>query len=62
MYTSIINFKTSFVFQYGDDGDNKSFLLEVEWHSNYPTEAPRINLDMFYNKHMFVQFLFEYYK
>lgn len=40
--------------QYGDDGENKSFLLEVEWHNNYPTEAPKINLDIFYNKHMFV--------
>jgi len=43
---------TVYQYKYGEDGDNKSFLLEVEWHTNYPTEAPRINLDMFYNKHI----------
>ncbi|XP_050546736.1 RWD domain-containing protein 4 [Daktulosphaira vitifoliae] len=43
---------TVYQYKYGEDGDNKSFLLEVEWHCNYPTEAPKINLDTFYNRHI----------
>jgi len=43
---------TVYQYKYGEDGNNKSFLLEVEWHNNYPNEAPRINLDTFYNKHI----------
>ncbi|KAE9531649.1 hypothetical protein AGLY_010855 [Aphis glycines] len=43
---------TIYQYKYGEDSDNKSFLLEVEWHDNYPNEAPKINLDMFYNKHI----------
>ncbi|VVC43117.1 Hypothetical protein CINCED_3A003509 [Cinara cedri] len=43
---------TIYQYKYGEDGDHKSFLLEVEWHNKYPNEAPIINLDMFYNKHI----------
>jgi len=43
---------TIYQYKYGEDSDNKSFLLEVEWHNNYPNEAPKINLDTFYNKHI----------
>ena len=39
-------------FQYGEDGDIKSFLVEVKWTDNYPDELPNVNLDAFYNKHM----------
>lgn len=42
------------VFQYkiGEDQSPKSFLLEMSWGENYPSEPPAINLDAFYNKHI----------
>ncbi|XP_050420475.1 RWD domain-containing protein 4 [Adelges cooleyi] len=43
---------TIYQYKYGEDDDNKSFLLEIEWHGNYPNEAPKINLDTFYNRHI----------
>ena len=39
--------------QIGEDGDYKSFLLEVKWHDQYPEEVPNINLAAFYNNHMY---------
>jgi len=41
-----------FQYKIGDDGDNKSFLVEVKWTENYPDQLPDINLDAFYNKHI----------
>ncbi|XP_043232717.1 RWD domain-containing protein 4-like isoform X1 [Amphibalanus amphitrite] len=42
----------TFQYKYGEDGDIKSFLVEVKWTENYPDELPNINLDAFYNKHI----------
>lgn len=39
-------------FQYGESDTTKSFLLEIQWGEKYPNEAPKINMDTFYNKHM----------
>ncbi|XP_066998058.1 RWD domain-containing protein 4 [Anabrus simplex] len=43
---------TTFQYKYGEDGDSKSFLLEISWGSTYPTDKPSINMDTFYNKHI----------
>ncbi|XP_005111927.1 RWD domain-containing protein 4 [Aplysia californica] len=43
---------TVFQYKYGEDGSNKSFLVEVAWPSDYPEVLPEINLDVFYNKHV----------
>lgn len=40
------------LFQYGEDEDRKSILLEICWGDQYPNEIPTINLDMFYNRNM----------
>lgn len=39
-------------FQYGDEGDNHTFLVELNWGENYPNDAPAINLNVFYNQHL----------
>lgn len=41
-----------FGFQYGGENSYKSLVVEVSWGDNYPDEAPTVNLDTFYNKHM----------
>ncbi|KAK7087530.1 RWD domain-containing protein 4-like [Littorina saxatilis] len=50
------NFKqinnTTYQYKYGEDASYKSFLLEIQWGESYPDEAPGINLDLFYNKHL----------
>lgn len=43
---------TTFQYKYGEDGDYKAFNVELLWGENYPMEAPTINLDTFYNKHI----------
>jgi len=43
---------TTFSYKYGDQGDLKSFVLELSWSSEYPDVAPDFNLDLFYNKHV----------
>lgn len=43
---------STFQYKYGEDGDHKSFLLEITWIETYPTDKPRINMDTFYNKHI----------
>ena len=45
-------FENLFFFQYGENGETKSFLLELEWGVEYPDVAPNINLELFYNKHL----------
>lgn len=45
---------SDFLTQYGDEDDTKSFLLELTWGENYPNEPPKINLDTFYNRNMYV--------
>lgn len=39
-------------FQYGQNDNKKSFLLEISWNEDYPTEKPTINMDTFYNNHI----------
>ncbi|XP_033230710.1 RWD domain-containing protein 4 isoform X2 [Belonocnema kinseyi] len=46
---------TKYQYKYGEDNDIKSFLLEISWGPNYPTEKPTVNLDTFYNKHIVQQ-------
>lgn len=43
---------TTFQYKYDQSSDNKSFLVEISWGPEYPDEAPTINLDLFYNKHI----------
>ncbi|KAL1140674.1 hypothetical protein AAG570_000604 [Ranatra chinensis] len=42
----------TYQYKFGDDGDPKSFLLEISWGETYPSEKPLINMDTFYNKHI----------
>ncbi|XP_042871325.1 RWD domain-containing protein 4-like [Penaeus japonicus] len=48
---SMIN-ETTFQYKYGEEGENRSFLVEISWGADYPDDAPSINLDLFYNKHI----------
>lgn len=41
-----------FMFQYGEDEDEHTFLLELSWGDNYPNDLPKINLELFYNQHL----------
>ncbi|XP_031561894.1 RWD domain-containing protein 4-like [Actinia tenebrosa] len=43
---------TTFQYKFGEDGHFKSFVLEISWTDNYPENAPNINMDAFYNKHL----------
>ncbi|XP_033112171.1 RWD domain-containing protein 4-like [Anneissia japonica] len=56
IYEGDENFKelnpTTFQYRVGDIGHFKSFLLEIAWGDNYPTELPNINFDAFYNNHI----------
>ncbi|KAK9873340.1 hypothetical protein WA026_022145 [Henosepilachna vigintioctopunctata] len=42
----------TFQYKYGENESIKSFLLEIQWTTNYPEELPKISLDAFYNKHI----------
>ncbi|KAK2169054.1 hypothetical protein LSH36_12g03099 [Paralvinella palmiformis] len=56
IYESDVAFKeineTKFQYKVGEDGSNKSFLIEVIWGENYPNEMPDVNLSAFYNNHI----------
>ncbi|ESP04169.1 hypothetical protein LOTGIDRAFT_180040 [Lottia gigantea] len=56
IYDGDENFKkidsTTYQYKYGEDGDNKSVIVEIKWGENYPESSPEINLDLFYNKHI----------
>ncbi|XP_039277744.1 RWD domain-containing protein 4 [Nilaparvata lugens] len=43
---------TTYQYKFGEDGDPKSFLLEISWGQKYPDEKPDVNMDAFYNKHI----------
>ncbi|XP_011308972.1 RWD domain-containing protein 4 [Fopius arisanus] len=43
---------TTYQYKFGDDNDPRSFLVEIIWSDNYPTEKPTINMETFYNKHI----------
>lgn len=38
--------------QYGDDGTDQSFIIDISWGAEYPNELPKITLDTFYNQNM----------
>ncbi|XP_026473903.1 RWD domain-containing protein 4 [Ctenocephalides felis] len=42
---------TTYQYKYGEI-EEKSFLLEIIWGPNYPTEPPTFNLDTFYNRNI----------
>ncbi|CAG5126396.1 unnamed protein product [Candidula unifasciata] len=44
-----------FHYKYGEDGSQKSFIVEISWPSSYPEELPVINMELFYNKHVLPQ-------
>ncbi|XP_055386419.1 RWD domain-containing protein 4 [Condylostylus longicornis] len=56
IYEGDQNFKqlntTTFQYKYGEDDDNKSFLVEIQWVENYPNELPNINMDTFFNRNL----------
>ncbi|XP_077299807.1 RWD domain-containing protein 4 [Arctopsyche grandis] len=39
-------------YKYGENENIKSFLIELSWGPNYPTEKPLINMDTFYNRNL----------
>ncbi|XP_015116722.1 RWD domain-containing protein 4 [Diachasma alloeum] len=43
---------TTYQYKFGDDNDPRSFLVEITWNENYPTERPTVNMETFYNKHI----------
>ncbi|XP_046391193.1 RWD domain-containing protein 4 [Ischnura elegans] len=44
--------ENKYQYKYGEEGDPKSFLLELCWGETYPADKPIINMDTFYNKHI----------
>uniref|UniRef100_A0A1B6C7P6 RWD domain-containing protein n=1 Tax=Clastoptera arizonana TaxID=38151 RepID=A0A1B6C7P6_9HEMI len=42
----------TYQYKYGEDGQYKSFLLEISWGKNYPMEKPAVSMNAFYNKHL----------
>lgn len=49
-FSSLSNSKHQYKF--GDDGESKSFILEVIWGADYPNSLPELSLGGFYNKHV----------
>ncbi|PAA77682.1 hypothetical protein BOX15_Mlig022782g2 [Macrostomum lignano] len=39
-------------YKFETDDASKSLLLDIRWGPNYPSEAPLISLDAFYNRHI----------
>ncbi|CAH0748565.1 unnamed protein product [Diatraea saccharalis] len=54
IYEGDDNFKQvdSKTYQYKYVDGDKSFILEISWGPNYPTEKPKLNMDIFYNQHI----------
>merc|ERR1712062_965380 len=48
----VMESKTKFQYKFGEDGDSKSFILELIWGPDYPEVLPEIFTDSFYNKHV----------
>ncbi|KAL4707376.1 hypothetical protein ACJJTC_008561 [Scirpophaga incertulas] len=44
-----VNEKT---YQYKYAEGDKSFILEISWGPTYPTDKPKINMEIFYNQHL----------
>lgn len=43
---------TTYQYKFGEDNNPKSFLLEISWGDDYPSQKPTINMETFYNKHI----------
>ncbi|KAG5684873.1 hypothetical protein PVAND_014083 [Polypedilum vanderplanki] len=41
---------TTFQYKYGEEGEGKSFNVEIVWNEEYPNTLPKINLDTYYNR------------
>ncbi|XP_017151550.1 RWD domain-containing protein 4 [Drosophila miranda] len=56
IYEGDENFKevdaTTFQYKYGEENNYRSFLVELKWGENYPEEAPTVNMNTFYNRHL----------
>ena len=44
--------ESTFQYRFGELGQTKSFVVEVQWPDMYPECLPHINLNTFYNKHI----------
>ena len=47
--------KEAFLFgdnQVGEAGEPKSFIIELKWPKDYPSQLPIIHLDNFFNNHL----------
>ncbi|XP_062607499.1 RWD domain-containing protein 4-like [Saccostrea cucullata] len=57
IYEGDENFKivnpTTFQYKYGEDGSYRAFNVEIVWSEEYPEKEPKVNLDTFYNKHIY---------
>ncbi|XP_048753247.2 RWD domain-containing protein 4-like [Ostrea edulis] len=57
IYEGDDNFKqvspTTFQYKYGEDGSYRAFNVELVWREDYPETEPLVNVDTFYNKHIF---------
>ncbi|XP_014280967.1 RWD domain-containing protein 4 [Halyomorpha halys] len=42
----------TYQYKFGEEGDPRSFLLEIVWGKEYPNEVPNVNMNTFYNKHI----------
>lgn len=45
---------TTFQYRYGETDTVKSFLMEISWPDGYPNDLPNVNLDLFYNRNLYV--------
>ncbi|XP_059622811.1 RWD domain-containing protein 4 [Phlebotomus argentipes] len=43
---------TTYQYKYGEEDTSNSFLVELVWTTEYPNEAPQMNLDTFYNRNL----------
>ena len=41
-----------FQYKVGEDGAQKSFILQLTWGQEYPNQAPEISVESFYNRHL----------
>jgi len=39
-------------YKFGEENTLKTFILEIKWTENYPSELPQFSLDLFYNNNL----------
>lgn len=44
--------ETSFSYRFGNAGEPKACLLQVDWPNQYPSTLPTFSLDNFFNNHL----------